>query len=192
MKRLRKENINVPELSAKIFRERWKGCPHWVDYERFKFLASRFKKGKYLDVGCFNSPMPHELANEYPNAEVHAIDHSWDVVSKMKHIFPNVKYFVGDVKKLPYPNGHFDYVVAAELIEHMEDPKAMIVECMRVLGRGGILAISTPKDEVNITEEHLWSFTDGDIEDMVGSLGSVDVSVKDWGFPTFVAFVTKL
>lgn len=191
MKRLRDENINVPELSARIFRERWKGCPHWIDFDRFALLASRFRGGKYLDVGCFNSPMPYELSMTFPTAEIHAIDHSWDVVSKMRHLFPSVKYYVGDVKKLPYPNGHFDYVVAAELIEHMENPKALITECLRVLKKDGVLAVSTPKDEIGISEEHLWAFSDGDLQELVGNRGRAEVTVKDWSFPTYVAFITK-
>lgn len=169
MKRLRKENINTPELSERIFKERWRSNPHWVDFERFEKLAKHFGGGRYLDVGCFNSPYPFELALANSDFEVHAIDHARRVVETMQIYFPEVKYEVGDVLNLPYQDNYFDYVVAGEVLEHMENPKALIDECLRVLKKPGWLAMSTPKEEEmrghsGITDEHLWGFERSDME----------------------------
>ena len=111
MKRLNKQDINTPELSEKIFKERWKECPHWMDIERYQKLARYFTEGKYLDIGCFNSPMPGELKLKYPNSEVHALDHSERVIEKMQEYFPEVHYIKGDVRNLPFEVSTFDYAV---------------------------------------------------------------------------------
>jgi SAM-dependent methyltransferase len=45
----------------------------------------------------------------------------------------------------PYPNGHFDLVIAGEIIEHLiYDPMWMLLEARRVLVDGGFLLLTTP------------------------------------------------
>jgi SAM-dependent methyltransferase len=47
--------------------------------------------------------------------------------------------------RFPYPDGHFDLVLACEIIEHLwRDPMFMLVECARVLCDGGALIVTTP------------------------------------------------
>jgi 2-polyprenyl-3-methyl-5-hydroxy-6-metoxy-1,4-benzoquinol methylase len=45
---------------------------------------------------------------------------------------------------LPYENERFDYVVACEVIEHVENPFAFCRELKRITRRGGKVYISTP------------------------------------------------
>lgn len=44
----------------------------------------------------------------------------------------------------PFPGESFDFVIGAELIEHLEDHFSFIRECGRVLKPGGCLILSTP------------------------------------------------
>jgi len=56
-----------------------------------------------------------------------------------------VDLFDAERDRFPYPNGHFDLVVAGEIIEHMiYDPMHLLVESRRVLSEGGHLLVSTP------------------------------------------------
>jgi SAM-dependent methyltransferase len=56
-----------------------------------------------------------------------------------------VDLFDAERDRFPYPDGHFDLVVAGEIIEHMAyDPMWLLVESRRVLAEGGRLLISTP------------------------------------------------
>jgi len=48
---------------------------------------------------------------------------------------------------LPLPSESFDTIVAAEVIEHLENPRAMAREVFRLLRPGGHAIISTPNNE---------------------------------------------
>jgi len=68
---------------------------------------------------------------------------------------------VGD--SLQFPDSHFDYVVMLAVIEHIDDPAALLKEIHRVLKPGGCFVFTTPKRLAefiirlyarNIDEEH--------------------------------------
>jgi 2-polyprenyl-3-methyl-5-hydroxy-6-metoxy-1,4-benzoquinol methylase len=48
---------------------------------------------------------------------------------------------------LPVEAGSFDFVVAAEVIEHLENPRAVCREIFRLLRPGGEALLSTPNNE---------------------------------------------
>jgi 2-polyprenyl-3-methyl-5-hydroxy-6-metoxy-1,4-benzoquinol methylase len=48
---------------------------------------------------------------------------------------------------LPVTEGSFDTVIAAEVIEHLENPRSMARELYRLLKPGGVAIISTPNNE---------------------------------------------
>ena len=48
---------------------------------------------------------------------------------------------------LPNPPASFDTIIAAEVIEHLENPRAMMRELFRLLRPGGLAVVSTPNNE---------------------------------------------
>src|SRR5260370_16552475 len=62
-----------------------------------------------------------------------------------------VDHFDAEREGFPYPDEHFDLVIAAEIIEHLiYDPMHMLLEARRVLVDGGHLLLTTP---------NIWSIT---------------------------------
>ena len=56
-----------------------------------------------------------------------------------------VDHFDAERHRFPYPDGHFDLVIAAEVIEHLTyDPMHLLLESRRVLVEGGHLIVTTP------------------------------------------------
>lgn len=51
----------------------------------------------------------------------------------------------GDAMRLPFPDGVFDKIICAEVLEHLEDDSAAMAELARVLKPGGLLAVSVPR-----------------------------------------------
>lgn len=165
---------------------------HYIDWERFKKLAKHFKGGRYLDIGCFNSPMPFELKLDYKNSEIYALDHAPYLIEHLRKLYPEVKYRLGDINNLPFDNDFFDYIVAGELLEHLESPKEFISEVMRILKPGGIFALSTPKDEtVLISKEHLWSFSTEDVINLLKNYGEIEIGFHEDTQKVILAYLKK-
>jgi len=89
----------------------------------------------------------------------------------------------GDALALPFADGEFDRIVAAEVLEHIWEDVAAIKELVRVLRPGGTLAISVPRwlPEVinwklspeyhNATGGHIRIYTDHELIDKVTKAG---------------------
>ncbi len=56
-----------------------------------------------------------------------------------------IDHFDAERDRFPYSDGHFDLVIAGEIIEHLlRDPMHMLLETRRVLADGGFLLVTTP------------------------------------------------
>lgn len=74
----------------------------------------------------------------------YAVELSLAGVRKIAERFPHVTVSVSLGEFLPYPDGYFDLVVAADTIEHTLSPERTIDEIHRVLRQGGVLGASFP------------------------------------------------
>ena len=63
----------------------------------------------------------------------------------------------GDALSLPFADGEFDRVVAAEVLEHIPDDTDAIAELVRVLRPGGTIAVTVPRW---LPEKICWALSD--------------------------------
>jgi SAM-dependent methyltransferase len=56
---------------------------------------------------------------------------------------PNVRLLQMDATSMTFPNASFDYAYSFSVFEHLDNPKAVLAEILRVLRPGGVLQIST-------------------------------------------------
>src|SRR5450432_443830 len=63
----------------------------------------------------------------------------------------------GDATSMPFPDGAFDQVIAAEVLEHIPADQAAMNEIARVLRPGGIAAVTVP---AWLPERICWQLSD--------------------------------
>ena len=111
---------------------------------RYAFAARRAAGARVLDAGCgvgYGSALLAGAARRVVGVE---IDAGAVEAARRQYPAPGLDFLRADCRRLPFPDASFDLVVAFELIEHLEDPDALLAESRRVLTAPGELILSTP------------------------------------------------
>lgn len=108
------------------------------------YLEPHLRPGlKILDVGCGPGTITAELADRVGReGSVVGLDASADVIAQASRTMArdNLHYMVGDVYALDVDDDSFDVVHAHQVLQHLADPVAALVEMRRVCRPGGIIA----------------------------------------------------
>jgi SAM-dependent methyltransferase len=106
---------------------------------------------RVLELGCYMQITPlldrvcgyREVRGAYygpPGKIDHKTVHFPD-----RDFHSEIDHFDAERNTYPYPDGHFDLVIAGEIIEHMTyDPMHLLLESRRVLREGGHILVTTP------------------------------------------------
>jgi len=99
---------------------------------------------RVLDLGCAAGAISHYLSTF--GCETVGVDAEPIAVEKARELFPGLEFEVANGAGLPFESGTFDKVVAADLVEHLDDEtfRDMLRETHRVLRPGGTLSLYTP------------------------------------------------
>jgi 2-polyprenyl-3-methyl-5-hydroxy-6-metoxy-1,4-benzoquinol methylase len=98
------------------------------------YVIGRFAKGKLLDIGCGNKPYEELFTGKidsYTGCDV--------VQSSLQRVD-----VICEATTLDFDTEQFDTVFSTQVIEHVQDPFAMLKEAHRVLNEGGNLILSAP------------------------------------------------
>ncbi|PCH37775.1 S-adenosyl-L-methionine-dependent methyltransferase [Wolfiporia cocos MD-104 SS10] len=99
-----------------------------------------------LDVGCGPGTITIDFATRVPRGQVIGLENStatqeqFNSNASMRGV-SNVKFVVGDVLKLDFPDNTFDIVHAHQVIQHVTDPLGALREMRRVTKPGGFIAV---------------------------------------------------
>lgn len=106
------------------------------------YLDQKKKSLDILEVGCGVGYLTYAMSMD--GNRVKGIDISKAAVKKARELFPGINVDVSSTNKESKKKKRYDLVVACEVIEHVENPKAFFDQCMKVLKTGGELLITTP------------------------------------------------
>ncbi len=108
---------------------------------RFEAVSEWITGGVVLDLGTGNGWLARAL--ERAGAQAVATDASLDALAVARQQDTG-RLTQASAEALPFPDSSFDAVATLEMLEHTEDPAAVLSECRRVLKPGGRLLVSVP------------------------------------------------
>jgi ubiquinone/menaquinone biosynthesis C-methylase UbiE len=95
-----------------------------------------------LDVGTADGLMLDYLADHYPGVLFLGLERNAQLLKAETGLdFPRIN---GDALDLPFSQDSIDAVIATAVIEHVTHPDRMVLECRRILRKGGLLVVTTP------------------------------------------------
>lgn len=96
-----------------------------------------------LEAGCGVGQVV--LALRARGYDCHGIDYAKSTIELLNTEFPDVPFYYGDIRSIPYDNAFFDGYISLGVIEHfVNGQQEMINEAARVLKTGGYIFISVP------------------------------------------------
>jgi len=102
-----------------------------------------------LDVGCGTGIMAPIVLSK--KAHYQGVDLSRNMIleARAKYVEigeaeDSVVFTVGDVERMPFPDAHYDVLLALGLLEYFEDPRRVVDEIVRVVRPGGSIIVSVP------------------------------------------------
>ena len=117
-----------------------------------------FEKKRLLDYGCDKGLMTDFFSSSLEGVEGYGIDINEEAIKHAQKRFPTMTFEVGDGITIPYPDKHFDCVIAVATIKHVryEDREKVYAELNRVAN----YALLVEADEKEQSEEAFqgWTF----------------------------------
>ena len=160
-----------------------------VDFARLSIRPGT----RLLDLGCGAGRHAFEAARH--GARVVALDTDRGELEQVSAIAAamdeageippggSIRTASGDATSMPFPDGCFDFVIAAEVMEHIPADQAAMREVARVLRPGGIAAVTVPAwlpericwllsdDYHNVPGGHVRIFTRHELETKLARAG---------------------
>lgn len=110
-----------------------------------KKIISLKNKQKVLDFGCGTGKLIQKIEQLYPDNKYTGVDVSETAIKIAKKTNHQANFHtIQDGDKFPFKSGHFDFILAADVIEHVYNTNQTFSELSRVLKKGGKILITTP------------------------------------------------
>ena len=120
--------------------------PDWTRI--VNFIHTTFPdQGKILDFGCYSGGMLTNLGKQYEKYGVEINKSAADIAAQRNNA--RIWQSLAEIPK----EMRFDVVVAADVVEHVSNPKVLVNNLLKLLEKDGVLIITTGD-----SENYLWDF----------------------------------
>lgn len=169
----------------------------WYVQREVRALIEAMPAGRpvrVLDAGTGFGQYAYFLLDAFPRTEVVAVDVKADYLATARRFFdrtPHAERITFRQLDLTEPMDEadaFDLVLSVDVMEHIEDDRAVFENVRRVLRPGGYLVVNTPSDQggSGVTEDHAESFIGEHVRDgyppaeLEEKLTTAGLEVVDW------------
>ena len=132
-----------------------------------------------IELGCGEGELGARLL-EHRAADYIGTDLSPEIIEEAQTRYPQLNFQVQGADQIIFEDNQFDLVVACEVLEHVEDPPAVLREIKRLSSKWAL--VSVPREPIwcalNMARGAYW-----------GSLGNTPGHIQHWGKRAFISFV---
>ena len=144
---LREEQLRIRDEFMRLWHEELPKRYGLIEEFNHRYpLRSRPEKGtriRTLEIGAgIGGHIDYE---DLRLQEYHALELRPEMALQLRERFPNCNAVIADCqRRLPFPDGHFDRVLAVHVLEHLPDLPGALTEIRRVLRSEGMFSVVIP------------------------------------------------
>lgn len=143
-------------VTSEKFREKWGFDMSYYTYSRKELIAMisepKESRIRVLEVGCGCGATLAHIAYEWPDAKVSGIEIQ-DDIAKIGANYLDIRQGNIETMQIPYEKDMFDYIILADVLEHLHDPERILQKLLPYLKADGSILCSVP----NILNRHVIS-----------------------------------
>lgn len=153
-------------------------CGSKLSFHKNHFAAQvmreHCRQGRWLDLGC-GCGQKDWYAASVNSVEIVGIDFSPIALGLARALPPNkIQWVRGDIMALPFAPASFDGCICSHVLEHIEKPRELLAEMVRVTKPRGCLVIVVPHLYYADDPSHVWHFTPQQLAALLEPLGWID------------------
>lgn len=192
---------NVMETSSKKFEDKWgfnSSYSTFIRQEIIDLIDNNDKNINVLEVGCACGATLLAIKNKYPNSNIYGIELN-ESTAKIAGTFADVRAENIENINLSYEEGYFDYIIFADVLEHLYNPEKVLENMKKYLKDDGFILASIPnvmhysvikalingnwtyEDAGILDKTHIRFFTLNEIGKMFNKLNFKEISVSATG-----------
>ncbi len=163
--------------------------------ERALGLDSAPRPVRLVELGCGHGDLARELTRAHPHVQFLGLDGSSTGVAIARSKVPSGTFVQADLTQpacLPEQyRGFASHGVCSEVLEHVDDPVALLRGSRALLAPGCRLVITVPAGPVSAFDRHIGHrkhFTSEELSTLIRSAGLELLQVDAAGFPFFNAY----
>jgi 2-polyprenyl-3-methyl-5-hydroxy-6-metoxy-1,4-benzoquinol methylase len=119
----------------------------YIERRRLEIIRDFVGNARAMDLAEVGSGGGHVL-RMFPEARITAIDVSSVFLDTARKNLAgyDARFVKGEVDKLDLPSESFDRIICTEVLEHTQDPQAILATIARLLRPHGVAVITVPND----------------------------------------------
>lgn len=141
------KHVELGVRNAKIFEDKWGFNSEYSSYIRHEIIecmdADSEAKIKVLEIGCGCGATLLKIKHECKAAELYGIELNEDAAIDAR-AFADVRSVDVENDTLDYPENFFDYIIFADVLEHLYDPWKVLRRFRSCLSDSGVILASIP------------------------------------------------
>jgi 2-polyprenyl-3-methyl-5-hydroxy-6-metoxy-1,4-benzoquinol methylase len=197
-------NVNTPQYWDHVYKHEWEsgqaqGQAYHRDYAPIHDAIIRLipPGSRFLDIACGPGLLCRKVKQRLPTAQVMGIDFSPYIVRRNQERDQplGIEYRCMDIRaSLASLRCEFDVIAMCEILEHLEEPEAVVAAAMSLLRARGLFVLTCPHEDAIPDPEHVRTWGHDELFHLLAAYSDT-VSFMHfpppWFDPWMLAFLTK-